>query len=146
MRTFGLWVALYGPTGTLIGQQSTMFESANGGLANMQSLTFTPNFSGEASRVALRNAPDAPALIEFDLDRPVTFTAGSSLVCAPASLKVHGEGNPSVIGWMEATMSAPDATFEAFIEANPEATVKDIWMAGFAAGCNITTILYTGDA
>lgn len=127
-------------------RQRCTFESANGSLANLSTISFVPQFDGKASTVVLYRPGDGEELLRFPLERPQWYTAGMNVHFNTASIKVHGEGNPSITTWLTAVYDVPDATFEEFLTGNPDATAKEIWEAGYVAGTRITHILLTGDA
>lgn len=142
-----LTVDLLDLNGVSIGTpQYCRFESANGTLANLQAISFVPNRAGVAAEVVLRSAATPAELFRITLERSQPFSARDTINFAPAGITVQGEGDPSIVGWMAATQSVPDATFEEFLAGNPDASPKEIWEAGFVAGTRITHILLTGEA
>lgn len=140
VKLWGAGKVQIGPT------QSVQFESANGSLANLQSIEFVPQVSGVVESVAIHLPGNPEPLFVMQLDSPTVARMGDSVTFRPSGLKVHAEGDPSIVAWAAATQSVPDATFEDFLKNNPEASLKEAWEAAFIAGSRVTHILLTGDA
>lgn len=147
IRYVDLYVTLLDEGGNQVGaQQYVQFEMRDGVLANLQSIEFISSTNGAVRRATLHASPGAPALFSLEMKAPISTRTGDTLRFAPAGIKVHGEGDPSVVAWLSATQSVPDATFEQFTANNPEASLKEVWEAAFVAGSRVAHILLTGDA